>query len=131
MPKKYPNELIIEVVDAVDAGMSAKDAARKYGVELNTIYGWTKKAGRPTVEEIRRHMEMGKVASKFGVRVGPDGKTTTFLKRSPPVNPPPAYKPDVPPKVESDRVARLEREVTLLKKLLNVYREMLGVDLGV
>lgn len=123
---KYSDETKIDLVDAVDAGMSVAEAAAKFKVERNTAYTWTKKEGRKGIEAIRESVMNARrqkvVQAKFGAVVQPTE------------SPKPATSITVnTPKVQasngkSDRETRLERELDLAKKLIKAYKEMLGVD---
>lgn len=55
MKKKRFNEIrIISVLKEYEAGMSAEDLARKYGIGASTIYAWNAKYAGMEVTELKR-----------------------------------------------------------------------------
>lgn len=55
---RYTDEQIIGILKELDAGLSAKDAARKCGVSEHTIYRWKAKLGGMEVSEAKRLREL-------------------------------------------------------------------------
>ena len=52
--KRYKEEQIVGILKEFEAGISAQDLGRKYGVSDNTIYNWKAKYGGLVVSEVRR-----------------------------------------------------------------------------
>ena len=52
--KRYKEEQIVGILKEFEAGISAQDLGRKYGVIDNTIYNWKAKYGGLVVSEVRR-----------------------------------------------------------------------------
>ena len=120
MTKTHSDELKLKIVDEFEAGgITVAELSQKYGVEKNTIYTWTKKSTRPSIEAIRVAIRGQKTAEKFGAvakpiaRPSPQHPLAQALRE---------YKP-------TRTVEQLERENALLKKLVKAYREMVGEDL--
>jgi len=60
MPRKrYSEEQIAAILKESEAGISAVELSRKYGVSQNTFYKWKNKFGGMEVSDIRRlrHLE--------------------------------------------------------------------------
>ena len=60
MPRKrYSEEQIAAILKEGEAGISAVELSRKYGVSQNTFYKWKNKFGGMEVSDIRRlrHLE--------------------------------------------------------------------------
>ena len=60
MPRKrYSEEQIAAILKEGEAGISAVELSRKYGVSQNTFYKWKNKLGGMEVSDIRRlrHLE--------------------------------------------------------------------------
>lgn len=55
---RFTDEQIIGILKELDAGLSTKDAARKYGVSEHTIYRWKAKLGGMEVSEAKRLREL-------------------------------------------------------------------------
>jgi putative transposase len=52
--KRFSEEQIIKILKEAEAGVSAADLGRKYGVSEATIYNWKAKYGGLTVSEAKR-----------------------------------------------------------------------------
>lgn len=52
--KRFKEEQIISILKEAEAGLSAGELSRKYGVSNNTIYNWKAKYSGLTVSEVRR-----------------------------------------------------------------------------
>ncbi len=56
--KCYPEEKIMAMLKAVDAGVSVPELSRRHGVAENTIYRWQSKFGGMEISEARRLREL-------------------------------------------------------------------------
>ena len=56
--KRYSEEKIISILKEHEAGASAPDLSRRYGVAENTIYRWKSKFGGMEVSEAKRLREL-------------------------------------------------------------------------
>lgn len=52
--KRFNEEQIISILKEAEAGLSASELSRKYGISDATIYNWKAKYGGLTVSEARR-----------------------------------------------------------------------------
>lgn len=52
--KRFKEEQIISILKEAEAGLSAGELSRKYGVSNNTIYNWKAKYSGLTVSEVKR-----------------------------------------------------------------------------
>ena len=52
--KRFSEERIIGILKENEAGISAQELGRRYGVSSNTIYNWKAKYGGLTVNEAKR-----------------------------------------------------------------------------
>ena len=52
--KRFKEEQIIAILKEYEAGISAQDLGRKYGISDTTIYNWKNKYGGLTISEARR-----------------------------------------------------------------------------
>ena len=55
---KYTEEQIIGTLKQMEAGRSAEEVGRAYGVSKHTIYAWKSKYGGMEVSEVRRMREL-------------------------------------------------------------------------
>ena len=54
MKKRFTEDQIISAVKKLEAGMTAKELSREFGVTQQTLYHWKKKFGGMDVSEARR-----------------------------------------------------------------------------
>lgn len=56
--KRYTHEQIISILKEHEAGQSAGELARRYGVAENTIYRWKSKYGGMEISDAKRLREL-------------------------------------------------------------------------
>ena len=56
--KRYTHEQIISILKEHEAGQSASELARRYGVVENTIYRWKSKYGGMEISDAKRLREL-------------------------------------------------------------------------
>ena len=56
--KRFSEEQIVGVLKESEAGVSAADLCRKYGISDATFYNWRKKYGGMQVNDLRRLREL-------------------------------------------------------------------------
>jgi len=54
MKKRFTEEQIIQILDEIRAGKTAKEVSRQKGITLQTIYAWKKKFGDMSTDEARK-----------------------------------------------------------------------------
>jgi uncharacterized protein YjcR len=105
-------------IDFVDSHpeLPIEDAAKKLGVEKNTLYSWTSKAGRKAIGEAVKEIRAVKAKHPSAV----------FQAYSIP-EPVKADRAEAPTNDTARRLEELERENAFQKKIIEAYRERFGV----
>lgn len=136
MNRKYPLELRKKAIAMIDAGKSPREVAKKLDLNKNTLYAWNAGNGR---QELATMLADGLEAI---ARVTP----TSPMPRPRPIGLPPPIDyvpprkrpvvralgdggggPEMVDESNAGRIAALERENTVLKKLLDIYKEAAGL----
>lgn len=58
MKKRFTDDQIIGAVKKLEAGLTAKELSREYGVTQQTLYHWKKKFGGMDITDARRLKEL-------------------------------------------------------------------------